>query len=147
MSGWFTSRYIFRADPRNVELTKNQEGDLVTVLDIGSLTVDTTTERVMKNDPTLQLKEEIVSAGGRCGTIALHLGMLRAVIEKFNIPVSALSPQSVGRGTDFFDDCEVILSMFRSSADDDDIRLRLPLGLETEMSDYDEQTKEVTLQP
>lgn len=119
----------------------------MTVLDIGSLTVDTTTERVMKNDPTLQLKEEIVSAGGRCGTIALHLGILKAVMEKFDIPVSALSPQLVGRGTEFFDDCESILSSFGSSEYDDDLRLRLTLDPETEISDYDEEAEEVILQP
>jgi len=119
----------------------------VTVLDIGSLTVDTTTERIVENDPALQLKEEIVSAGGRCGTIALHLGILKAVVEKFNVPVSALSPQLVGRGTDFFNDCEDVLSAFGNGEYDDDIRLRLTLNSETEMADYDQESEEVILQP
>ncbi|KAK5077778.1 mtDNA inheritance, partitioning of the mitochondrial organelle [Exophiala xenobiotica] len=133
--------------PHDVWMVHFKEGDLVTVLDIGSLTIDTTTERVIKNDPTLQLKEEIVSAGGRCGTIALHLGILKAVIEKFDIPVSALSPQLVGRGTEFFDNCETILSSFGSSEYDDDLRLRLTLDPETEFLDYDEEAEEVILQP
>ncbi|KAK5941345.1 hypothetical protein PMZ80_006623 [Knufia obscura] len=137
------SRFHFQ----NAPLTKTQVGDWVTVLDIGSLTTDTTTESIIENDPLLRLKEEIVSAGGRCGTIALHLGMLKAVVNKFHISVADLSPQIVGRGTEFFDQCETTLSNFEHSEYDDDIRLSLTLDADVDMDDYDPESEEVMLQP
>ncbi|KAK5072618.1 mtDNA inheritance, partitioning of the mitochondrial organelle [Lithohypha guttulata] len=126
-------------------LTWTQEGELVTELDIGSLTTDTTTERVLTNDPTLTLREELRSEGGRCGTIALHLMLLRAIMRKFGIQEDAITPELVGRGSNFHTECEEELEIFGGADSGDRHSFRLSLDQAPDHDDYDEETEECVM--
>lgn len=122
-----------------------QVGEWVTVLDIGSLTVDTTTEEVVSNDPRVRLSEKIVSEGGRCGTVALHTHLLQCIQNKFGVTASDLPPALVGRATHFHNECEKVLRMFTGNGADaaTTLPLKLPVGVVHE--DYDADFHEITL--
>lgn len=122
-----------------------KEKEWITVLDIGSLTVDTTTEEVFKNDPKVELREKIVSEGGRCGTVTLHLQLLEFIRAKFDLVETDLPQTLVGRGTAFHNECEKILRAFTGNEDDTASTLRLKLPDSIEHEDYDPTYEEITL--
>ena len=116
------------------------------MLDIGSLTVDTTTEEIEKNDPLLKLTQKIVSEGGRCGMVTLLLGLLRHIVNKFGIPVTSLSSTSVGRGSKFNDRCEQLWRTWDGQDDDEEYKLTLKLQHDPQHPNYNHRLGEMTVE-
>lgn len=110
------------------------------------MTVDTTTEEVIDNDPTLSLSERLRSEGGRCGTVTLHLLLLRAIAAKFGIAEHYFTPELVGRGSNFHDDCETELENFGGEDVGEPCTFRLTLDEEIDHDDYDEGNETITMQ-
>lgn len=124
----------------------SQVGEWITVLDIGSLTVDTTTEEIVSNDPRVQLSEKIVSEGGRCGTVTFHLHLLEFIQKKFGLSAEDLPQSLVGRGTPFHDECEAVMRTFVGNIADGATNLSLRLPDAVTHEDYDSAFGEITLQ-
>lgn len=110
------------------------------------MTVDTTTEEIVDNDPTLSLSERLRSEGGRCGTVTLHLLLLRAIAVKFGFSEDYYTPQLVGRGSNFHDDCETELEAFGSAGAGDECTVRLALDPAPDHDDYDDESETITMQ-
>lgn len=122
-----------------------QVGTSAPTLDIGSLTIDATTLRVLENDRRLKLGEVCTSQGGRCGTVTLHCEILKVLSDKFGAVFSHLSEKKLGRNAKFFEACEDTLENFRCGEMQNEYRLPLNLGDDFRHEDYDDENVAVRI--
>ena len=106
-------------------------------MDVGALTIDSTTEEVKENDPNLRLDEKIVSEGGRCGMVTLFLGLLKYVVLKYNIHPTQINKDNVGRGTEFYESCDQVWRVYNGEDNDNTHILVLRLEGIPEHAEYD----------
>lgn len=114
-------------------------------MDMGALTNDLATVRVIQNDPKLQLEEVTIPTGGKCGTAAIHCRILELLENKFGDAFRVVPDAQVERGSRFFSACETILKRFDGTRLDRIHRLPLTLELDNEHDDYDIEAEEVHL--
>lgn len=120
-------------------------GNLVTILDLGALTNDLTTVRIIRNDPKLRLEEVTIPTGGKCGTAAIHCRILEILERNFGDVFREVPDTQIKRGSRFFQACETILKRFDGSRLGRIHRLPLALNIDEDHEDYDAEAEEVHL--
>lgn len=122
-----------------------QKGKAVTVIDFGALTVDATTITTQGTDAQLRIAEAKVSNGGNCGTTAIICRLLKCLEDVLGPTFSAVPPEQLDRGTDFYQDCENIMRTYDVDSEEEkhNFRLELPQGFKH--PNYNARTREVFL--